>query len=333
VFDPPPQHVPDAIANALTPAVPTFTRAITVDIAPADFPLASAGTDSVPRVNKAVLHDSFLPGEQFNLKGEDLIAAGKPVLPLLTYDLTLQNTGNDGRFTGTGDGIPQPRGVRLVKATALPEVISFNPHITTITTDTTAIQQLDDPDLTVQGQWLPAEPYTYQRTSSDNVYTDKLLVSPAQFWGGSARDGRLRRYTQMVFEVSYIDPESAPLSLLTDNASPRISNVAIAPATAPRMAAATAAALKVTAKVADAGATGGLDVRVTYSGDGKSWSFKPLTYNPATGLFEALINAPTGGNNIFVIVEARDKAGNVSTYTAKGSLLSYTFIRLPLVLR
>ena len=150
------------------------------------------------------------------------MAAGQPVLPLLTYDITLQDTGLSG---GAGSGIPEPRGVRLLSAKTLPEISGFNPHITTITTDTTFIQQQDDPDLTVQDQWLPDQPYTFLRTPPSSQYTDKLLINPAQFSATSARSGRLRRFTQLVFEVSYLDPNSAKSNDLDDTTPPEISDV------------------------------------------------------------------------------------------------------------
>jgi hypothetical protein len=56
-----------------------------------------------------------------------------------------------------------------------------------------------------------------------------------------------------------------------------------------------------------------------------------LTFNAATGKFEARIDAPGQGENIFVIVTATDQAGNTATYTAKGELLSYSFINLPMI--
>ena len=111
--------MPDNIRTLLSPADPTFTRVVTVTIAAPDFSLESVGGDMVPRVRHADLLDSFAPGETIALTGTDQVVAGKPVLPLLTYDLTLTDTQLLG---GTGSGIPEPRGVRLLSATTLPEV-------------------------------------------------------------------------------------------------------------------------------------------------------------------------------------------------------------------
>lgn len=144
----------------------------------------------MPRVLSAKVEDNFGPANPLTI--DTLIRAGQPVLPLLSYDITLRNTGNS--FPGTGQGIPQPRGVRLLSATMLPEIAGYNPHVTTITTDTTFVQQQTDPDIGTRGQWLPDQPFTYQRTAAAQSFTDKLLISPAQFWGTSERSGRLRRF-------------------------------------------------------------------------------------------------------------------------------------------
>src|SRR4029079_7997765 len=189
-FDPAARPVPENIRTLITPLDPTFTRTVTITIAAPDFPVESAGSDMVPRVKHAALLDSFAPGETIALTGTDLVAAGRPVLPLLTYDLTLTDT----QLLGSTGGIPEPRGVRLLSATELPELSGFNPHVTTITTDTTFAQQQDDPNMTVQVQCLPDQPYPFLRTAVGEEYTDKLLVNPAQFWASSARAGRLRRF-------------------------------------------------------------------------------------------------------------------------------------------
>ncbi|HEX9369796.1 MAG TPA: tetratricopeptide repeat protein, partial [Roseiflexaceae bacterium] len=323
LFDPASVPVPDQTKASLGPNSPTFTRLITVSNIV--YSMDTLGGDGVPRVKTAQVQDSFLPGT-FTVTGEDLVAAGKPVLPLLTYDITLQDT---GKTNGEGSGIPQPRGVRMVGGAMLPELTGFNPHVTTITTDTTFLRQLSDPDLTAQGQWLPEQPFTYQRTSAGGVYADKLLVTPAQFWAASARSGRLRRFSRMVFEVSYIDPRSARLSTLADTTPPRISDVTIV--LPPQVKAAIAAAqIKISAKVSD-GAGGPLTVKVTYSNDGTTWQTQSLTLNGATGLYEGFITPPPLGTNIFVIVDARDGAGNVATYIAKGALLSYAIVDVPIV--
>ena len=83
----------------------------------------------------------------------------------------------------------------------------------------------------------------------------------------------------------------------------------------------------------DEGAASMLDVRVTYTGDGKNWNSRPMSFDDASDTYQAAIAAPSGANNIFVIVEARDHAGNIATYTGKGKLMSYSMVRIPIVRR
>ena len=208
--------------------------------------------------------------------------------------------------------------------------------MTTITTDTTFAQQQDDPDMTARDQWLPDQPYTFLRTSDDGQYTDKLLVNPAQFQATSARAGQLRRFTQLVFEVNYLDPNSATSSALGDETPPEISDVTISlPQRLARQAGIAAQPqIAVKANVHDEGGTGGpLDVSVTYTVDGKNWLFKPLTFDAGLGLYTAAFDPPPPGQNIALIVEARDGAGNVAAYNAKGTMNAWSILALPALLR
>jgi hypothetical protein len=189
--------------------------------------------------------------------------------------------------------------------------------------------------MTVQGQWLPDQPYIFQRTSDGGKFVDKLLVNPAQFWATDTRGGRLRRFAQMVFEVNYLDPNVASSSALNDTTPPEISDVSISlPQLLARQAGIAAQLITVNANVHDeGGASGPLDVSVTYSTDGVEWKFAALKDDDGDGLYTGAFDPPPPGQNIAMIVEARDGAGNVSTYTAKGVLEAFKFLSLPLILR
>src|SRR6185436_965085 len=108
------------------------------------------------------------------------LAPGRPVLPALTYDITLRS---NPTCAGRCD-IPQPRGVQLKEATTLTDTDAFAPHITTTVTDPVRLAE-SDPDMTAQGIWLPDLPYTFQRTATLSgtvpITTDMLLISPTQF--------------------------------------------------------------------------------------------------------------------------------------------------------
>jgi hypothetical protein len=95
--------------------------------------------------------------------------------------------------------------------------------------------------------------------------------------------------------------------------------------------------VRIAARVSD-NQSGGLDVQTTYTVDGQTWKHAQLqpSAGPAAGsgaVFMADVDAPANGRNIFVIVEARDKSGNVTTDTAKGSLYAFSFTFLPLIRR
>ena len=137
----------------------------------------------------------------------------------------------------------------------------------------------------------------------------------------------------MVFEVSYLDPGTAFSSFSTDSQPPVISDIDVSlPGTTFQGQIAAPQQVKISTRVVDNG-TNGLDVGATYTIDGLHWQRKTLTLNQATGLFEATVPAPSFAENIFVIVEARDQAGNVAVDTAKGTFSSYAFNYLPLLLR
>ena len=132
------------------------------------------------------------------------MAIGRPVLPTLSYDITLKQNPS-----GTGTGIPQPRGVRLLSAITLSDISDFNPSVTNVISDQIAPKP-NDPALRAIEQWLPDQPYTFQRTGFDTTPADKLVVTPVQFRAVDTTKGWLRRFGQMVFEVTYADPRRAP---------------------------------------------------------------------------------------------------------------------------
>jgi hypothetical protein len=320
-FDPPSQPVDPGVLADLSAARPTFTRLIT--LTNVVYNEQDLNGDRVPTVDSADILDSFRQGEVLTPTIDTLVAAGKPVVPLLAYDITLNPTDKSGNSGDTR--IPQPRGVRLVSATVLPEQSGYNPHITTITTDTTFLQQQSDPNLGVRGRWLPEQPFTYQRSAQGGQFTDRLLMAPAQFWGTTARTGRLRRFAQMVFEVTYIDPQSAPQVMMTDTAPPDIRNVTLQLPSGGFQP--IAMQILLNTDISDDG-SGVAEAVATYSNDGTTWQELPLKLI-APGKYSVMINAPWGGKNIAIMISATDRAGNVATYTAKGALSAYSFVFMP----
>jgi hypothetical protein len=193
-----------------------------------------------------------------------------------------------------------------------------DPHVTSIITEELLLAQQLDPDLTgpVIGDWQPDQPYTYERisrrTPAGDQQRDILSVTPAQFRATSTRQGDLRRFRQLVFEVTYLDPRNASAAMLADTTPPSIEKVELAAQRA-RLA---GPLLTLSARVADPG--GIAEVRAALPVDNQSWIEQPLTYNQASGRYELTIDHLPLGSKPYVIVSARDTAGNVATYIARG---------------
>jgi hypothetical protein len=283
----------------------------------------------VPQVYSHV-QDSFVPGVTTLVTSEAQMAIGQPVMPALSYDITLQPT-------GAGVPPPLPTGVRLVRATMAADLSNYNPHVTTPVTDSVYPPQQDDPPMEVLGAWLPEQPYAEQHTqylSATEVLTrDGLIVYPAQLRALNSETGQLRRFRSMVFEVSYRDPRVAPAAILGDDVPPLISDIDVALSSSGLQHIGLAAlSVHISAQVVDN--SGGLDsVTATYTVDGSAWQQVQLKDQNGDGRYEQLIAAPPTLHNISVIVEARDKAGNVTTDTAKGKLSAFALTYLPIIRR
>jgi hypothetical protein len=228
------------------------------------------GGDTVPRVKHADLLDSFAPGETIVLTGTDLAVAGKPVLPLLTYDLTLTDTQLLG---GAGRGIPEPRGVRLLSATMLPELNDFNPHVTTITTDTTFAQQQDDPTMTRTA--APDQPYTFLRTAV-GTSTPTSCWSTRLSSGPAGALGSLLLASPAGVRGQLLDPNSA-IRRAGDTTPPEISDVSVSlPQLLARQVGMRRSSKSPSGQCPDEGGKP-LDVSLTYTNDGQHSA--PLSNN------------------------------------------------------
>src|SRR6185503_17688290 len=100
-------------------------------------------------------------------------------------------------------------------------------------------------------QWLPDQPYTFQRTGFDTTPADKLAVTPVQFRAIDTSKGWLRRFGQMVFEITYVDPRQAPANILGDTTPPLVSNIVITPQAARSIGIAAIQSVDVIATVSD----------------------------------------------------------------------------------
>jgi hypothetical protein len=303
---PPPASIPASIRAGLPGANGIFTRVISMTNS---FAPLGAG-DLVPRVT-SVVEDSFRPGEVLSATVDVQMAPGRPVLPLLTYDLTLQEN-PDAPQPGAAAGAPIARGLRLLSALTPTELDKFKPHITAPTTDENRLQ--GDAGLRVTGLWTPDVPFAVQRISEQapgvgTQFEDTLRVIPAQFRARNAETGRLRLFEQMVFEVVYIDPHTAPASVREQNTRPLFSRFKVSlPDQGPDRG-------RVVLKATVQGGDGGIEaVGATYTTDGVHWRRAALApHKPYR--YRVRVDAPAGHLIAYAFFDALDPAGNLSVAT------------------
>jgi hypothetical protein len=309
----------------------TFTRLITFTNS---FAINDFGSDRAPRVISLV-KDSFAPATPTTIVGGDQALLGRPMLPILTYDVTLK----PNPIGGANGPIPVPRGVRLIEASTLPDLTGFNPHVTTPVTDMVYAQQQDDPAMPnlIQQTWQPAQPFSFQRTqqqisATSVVTTDKLLVDPVQFRPTGAETGLLRRFERMVFEITYVDPKRAGTATLNDDVPPVIEDIIITPIAAQSLGPAATQRLQLKVTVKDNSGPLGLRVDALYTTDGTHW--KQAFFTQSGNTFTTIVQPPPLGTDVVAIFQASDRAGNVVVETRKGLLSSeFTAVFLPAIRR
>ena len=327
LYDPPARKLPE---NAYLP--PVFTRVLTFTN---EFTRPAVAIGDIPDV-RSTIEDSFAPGQSWIVAGIDQTLLGRPMLPVVPFDITLE-TGNDQRRT--------PRGVRLLSAQTMPALNGINPHVTTLITDTTFAAQQDDTPMTLIESWQPEVPYAQrsfrqQLPGGGVAVTDTLLVTPMQFRAVDSERGTLRRYRQMVFQVTYIDESnSGAAAWIADTTPPLISDVALEPVASTTRSEYTG--LRLSARVTDSGiasasglaATAYEPVSALFTLDGENW--RRVALRPVgNDVFAAIIPRSAYDTGALAIIEARDRAGNVATYTAKGALApSLSLVYLPLMQR
>lgn len=336
-FHVPAQPIPTDVVNGLPSNQGIFTRLITLTNT---FSQATTSSGAIPTVTASV-EDSFRPGVQTIITGTARMAPGRPVLPTLAYDITLRS--NPAQ---PGTAIPEPRGVRMRQATTLTEVVGYDPLVTTIFTETERSQADTLMANSLWQEWLPDVPYTFQRTEvvSDGakVAHDQLIVTPAQFSASSAQVGTLRRFTQMVLEVSYLDPEtSAPAAADCTNCTPALSNLAtlkcyLIPKTRCPMPLAMLQGNEenylIGATVVSQPSLTIREVSATYSTDGIHWQ-RAILLPAGNNRYQGTASAPANSTRIDIYYEAIDSAGDAVMRSDRTNFKRLSDIYLPLVMR
>jgi Domain of unknown function DUF11/Cysteine-rich secretory protein family len=262
--------LPLNLAPRVTASAPTFTRVVTLTTTFSE--LTTAG-GRIPRALTQI-SDSLRPGVTTSVTGVDQSAVGRAVLPTLSYDITVQPT--------TGPQRAQARSVRVRQAYTLDDLTDFNPHVTTIITDTT-VGASGEPQMSVTDQWLPLNPFIVQRTvtrvGANDQASDTLLVNPAQFRATSTVTGTLRRYSQLVLEITYADPNVMDAANLADTLPPVL--------VGPTVTQEGAHSLRISTRASDPDGTLAPTLRTTYTLDGITWKEVELVLNQ--GVYSAVV--------------------------------------------
>jgi hypothetical protein len=332
---------PQVLPTPRYPALPNasaglFTRIITVT---SSFSDESGPNGRIPKASATVqdsLLDSFTQNSvPFIVTSTPQGSWGSPALPVLTIDM-----GVPGVLVRSEDNLPQLRGVRLLRAVALPDIAGYDPQVTTPITDTaskTAGRPTEDP-LSLRNLWAPDVFYGVQRTKFDfgeatdvlsDTVSDLLVVHPAQFRAISRTTGELRRFQELIFEVTYLDPSTAG-ALKDDRTLPAISDEQIDVTTvsvARQLIGEGAGTVRFRARITD---TSGIrEARAFYTLDGLNWTSVRLTPVAAgSDLFTASEAVQLRGKGIFAYFDAIDEAGN-STVRVQDQTLRLSY--LPIV--
>jgi predicted outer membrane repeat protein len=296
----------------------TFSRVITFTNS---FDIATYGSGSAPIVT-SMIEDGLRPSP-ITRTGILQVAEGRPVLPRVIYDVTV------GEEPASA---PVAQGVRLLSAEELPDLLGFAPKVTNVVTDDTYAEQAEGADLAERDEWTPELPYTLLRAPDTEVLTstprlvDQLIVTPAQLRALSTRSGTLRQFSQLVFEVTYVDPQ-APAELRDDDEPPLLTDVS---ASLPQAGDFPTNTVRISAIATDE--ESGLEsVSAVYSTDGRVWRLVALAPE-GNDVYAASVQLGAAGR-LELLVEARDRAGNVSTETGKGADSPYDTQVLSLITR
>jgi len=328
-----PKPTPETPVPPVPVGAPVIKRMITLTAT--WLPDDRNATGSIPRARFRI-QDSLDPlGAERTITTTAQGNWGAPVLPVLSVPLGIPGAGS--RMV---KDLPQLRGIRLLPSTSIPIQTGYDPRVTSPVTDTNIPQRVGERPLSLLGRWAPDLTYGSLRTLTDiggpsTSVQDVLLVHPAQFRATSSNRGELWRFERIVFEITYLDPRTAPVALLNDQQPPTVTAPEISFGSAAVVAAGTRdvvfrvrASDSITPTTAnDTGDA--LDVRVLYSADGVNWASKPLMLQ-GDSLYEAIVPFTFQWRGVFAYIQVGDAAGNVTTRIIDRST---SFLALPLIRR
>jgi hypothetical protein len=329
---PPPEERPDAPALRLVPPVPagalgSIERILTFTIDLENRAVLRNNVDigDVPTITAIDVEDSFVPpGSSVSPQARIFRASqiGRPNLPQFAYDITaLQAISSTAQL--------DVRDVTFLGGIYGSEE-SFNPVISQVVTETNSIlsRTTVEPSFTAgAGIWYPDRFYGHSSVGEDADNRDQLVVSAAQFRADSnGSSGIMRPYKQMSFRIRYTDPTASDAQpAIDDQTAPAIESVTLFAGGSQLALQQTSGSTDIVVRVSDGDDETGVGsveaVYVVNIGGEDTWQHVSFSQDPnVSGALQRWVaNVPLDPSQVRVIVTASDKAGNATTYTAKGT--------------
>jgi hypothetical protein len=330
---PPPEERSDAPALRLTPLTPvgplgSYERIMTFTLQIGNQSLSRRGganIGSVPTIQSISVQDNFITSSRTTTPTIRIFQAnqiGRPTLPQFAYDITAIS-------------VLSPTQQLLVRDVSFlgglyGSVADYDPVITQVTTETSSILSRTsiEPAFTAGANiWYPDRFYGSTSVGEGSDNRDQLVVSAAQFRADpDGQGGLMRPYRQMVFRIRYTDPlASNAQPAVDDTSAPIIDAVTLYERRTPTLQQTTTGASQIEVKVRDGdGETGVSGVEALYVlkvGNDDTWQRVVLVQDTDTNgsIQRWIATIPVPPEAARVIVTATDKAGNATTYTAKGT--------------
>lgn len=154
--------------------------------------------------------------------------------------------------------------------------------------------------------------------------SDTLLVNPAQFRATSAVTGTLRRYRQLVLEITHVDPNVVDATTLADTLLPVL--------VGPTVTVEGGSSLQIRTQASDLEGTQAPTLRAAYTLDGTTWNTVDLVLSQE--IYSAVVPLGSGSSTrVTAIITAQDAAGNSASETVGVSTASPWMTYLPFLWR
>ena len=328
-------RLPDPVSGLLTRTI-TFTIALT----DTNFVTVERTKSTVMRLSPSdfKIDDEFI-GASFNFTATDLLRlfdnsqSGTPTLPAFAYDIGVLS------HDSVAPARLRVRDVVFLGGSFLTKP-NFNPQVTQIVTDTTTpiVDTATEPDFDAgAGVWYPDIFFGFSSVGEDEQQRDQLTSFAAQMKTATdGQSGLLHPYTQMVFQVLYDDPwvqTPEAIALSADSGEPIIDSVEVQATNITTTAlAATSVGSKVIVEATDSeGSSAPLTVSAVYMTNNNTWEQVSFTGGATAGTYSATL--PVRPSQAQFVVRVMDSSGNVTYYTGKGELTTWSELALPLIWR